>query len=353
MKYFYALLCVLAVVLPLSCASQPPVQTAAPPAADAAPPETPPPVTPRPDKPGEAFRQALLLVRSNSPQVKKTFLLNEGSAAAAVEKNAPEIVVTGECRVDGYDFLVVYDLASAVKTGGNRFRIPFFITESGGGLSRSDELFWSSGEGETGLLLSFDDDYQESWRNHFDLFEQYGARVTFFVQGTQDIVAGFCDEALRRNHDIGFHTTNHYNLANVSREVFDRETIEAAEEYRIACIPLSAFAWPYGLSEPWMREALAPVFKITRGYGANYRLYDEETVRGGYIVSKAIDNIIYPEDAYFERNIRLLFLAAQFIGGVLPLTTHEIADTAQWGIKPRRLEYVLRAARELKFKFYT
>ncbi|MDR2434154.1 MAG: polysaccharide deacetylase family protein [Treponema sp.] len=345
MKYFRVLLCVLTVVLPLSCASRPPpVQTeAVPPVVD----------VPPPDKPGEAFKQALLHVKNNSPLVKKSFQLNEGSAAAAVEKNMPEIVVTGECQVDGYDFSVVYDLASAAKTGDNSFRIPFFLEESGGGFSRNDELFWSSVEDETGLLLSLDDDYQESWWRHFDLFEQYGARITFFVQGTQDVVAGFCDEALRRNHDIGFHSTNHYNLTKVSREVFDSETIEAAEDFRIACIPLSAFAWPYGFSEPWMQEALAPVFKITRGYGANYRLYDAETVRGGYIVSKAIDNIIYPDDGCFERSIRLLLLAAKFIGGVVPFTTHEIADTAQWGIKPQRLEYVLQTARELKLKFYT
>ena len=341
MKYVRTLLCVLAAVLPLSCAGRPVPRDHAPPPEDSVPPE----------KPEKAFETALRHVRNNSPLVKKSFQLNEGAAAAA-EKNAPEIIVTGECQFDGEVFAVVYDLAGAVKTGDNRFRIAFSLEEPGG-VSHNGELFWSLADDEAGLLLSLDDDYQESWWWHFGLFEQYGARITFFVQGTQDRVAGFCDEALRRNHDIGFHTINHYDMTKVSREVFDRETIEAAEDFRIACIPLSAFAWPFGFSHPWMREALSPVFKITRGYGANYRLYDAQTVRGGYIVSKAIDNIMYPDDGYFERSIRLLLFAAKFIGGVVPFTTHEIADTAQWGIKPQRLEYVLQTTRELKLRFYT
>jgi hypothetical protein len=39
-------------------------------------------------------------------------------------------------------------------------------------------------------------------------------------------------------------------------------------------------------------------------------------------------------------------------GNILPLTTHNISDTADWGIKPRRLEYVLQTIRDLKLKFY-
>ncbi|MDR0685629.1 MAG: polysaccharide deacetylase family protein [Spirochaetaceae bacterium] len=344
MKYFHALLCVLAVVLPLSCASR------AVPRSEVPPGEAPPAgdIYQRPpEKPEKALDQALRHIKNNSPLVKKSFRLNE---AAAGQKDELEIIVTGECQFEGEDFTVIYDLAGAVKTGGDRFLIPFSLEESGGGFSHSGELFFSPDDDEAGLLLSLDDDYQESWRRHFDLFEQYGARITFFVQGTQDSVAGFCDEALLRNHDIGFHTENHYDLTKVSREVFDRETIEAAENFRI---PLSAFAWPFGFSQPWMREALSPVFRITRGYGANYRLYDAETVRSGYIVSKAIDNIMYPDDGHFERSIRLLLLAAKFIGGIVPFTTHEIADTAQWGIKPQRLEYVLQTTRELKLRFYT
>jgi peptidoglycan/xylan/chitin deacetylase (PgdA/CDA1 family) len=167
-------------------------------------------------------------------------------------------------------------------------------------------------------------------------------------------LAEFCVQSLERGHDLGFHSVNHYDLTRVNRDTFDSETIEAADVFFKAGIPLSAFAFPYGFSSPWMREALAPVFPVTRGYGANIRFYNTETVSNGYIISTAIDNILYPEINKFENDIRLILLAAKFTGNIIvPFTTHEISDNAAWGIMPRRLEYLLKTAQELRLKFYT
>jgi hypothetical protein len=49
-----------------------------------------------------------------------------------------------------------------------------------------------------------------------------------------------------------------------------------------------------------------------------------------------------------------MFRTLKFIGGdrILPITTHDISDNADWGIKPRRLEFLLENARALKLKFY-
>jgi peptidoglycan/xylan/chitin deacetylase (PgdA/CDA1 family) len=167
-------------------------------------------------------------------------------------------------------------------------------------------------------------------------------------------LAAFCAEALRRGHDIGYHSVHHQDLTKVSRCIFNAETIDAAEKFRRAGINFSSFAFPFGFSLPWMREALRPVFKITRGYGVNFRLYDAESIGDGYIVSKAIDNIIYGEDKDFEREIGLMLLAAKFIGGgkIVPFTSHDISNEAGWGIKPARLEYTLQTARELGLRFY-
>jgi peptidoglycan/xylan/chitin deacetylase (PgdA/CDA1 family) len=347
MKYFRALLCIIFAVLPLACASRKavyhesevtfsqPVQSVLP---------------PPPEERDDSFERALVYVKNDSPLIRKYFQLNP--AGEDGKKSDLEINVKGEYQSAEDQFSIVYDLASAVKTGDDRFRIEFSL-ENSKGVSLRDELFWSLADNKAGLLLSLDDDYWQSWRQYFDMFEHYGARLTFFLQGTPDSVADFCVEALTRNHDIAFHTRSHYDLTKVSREVFDRETIEAAEDFRSAGIPLSAFAWPFGFSEPWMRDALSPVFKLTRGYGANFRLYNTEEIRGGYIVSKAIDNIMYPDDDLFQRNIRLLLFTAKFTGAIAPFTTHDISDGAQWGIKPERLEYVLQTAKELKLEFYT
>ncbi|MDR2103191.1 MAG: polysaccharide deacetylase family protein, partial [Treponema sp.] len=210
---------------------------------------------------------------------------------------------------------------------------------------------WAPKEDAAGVLLSFDDNYEDIWEKNFDLLDRYGARVTFFVLGEP---GPFCVKALNRGHDVGYHSAHHLNLPKVSRDVFFAETLAGIEAFRNSGIPLAGFAYPFGLWEPWMLEALAPSFAVQRGYGVTYRLYDRAAIREGYISSKAIDNILYQDDGEFEQLLSLMLRTVKFIGGdrVLPLTTHTISDTAEWGIKPRRLEYILKTIRDLGLKFY-
>jgi hypothetical protein len=102
-----------------------------------------------------------------------------------------------------------------------------------------------------------------------------------------------------------------------------------------------------------MRTALAPVFPVTRGYGTDIRIYNQETINGGYIISKAIDNTVYPNDSTFENAVRRMLFVTKFSGGIIPLTSHIINDEAEWGIKPKRLEFLLKTAGELRLRFYS
>jgi peptidoglycan/xylan/chitin deacetylase (PgdA/CDA1 family) len=351
MKHLRAIGLIFFAALAFSCASRPvPRGPEPPPAQDTPLRELPP------EEAGGDFERAVRNVKNNTPLVKKYFQLDDDS----------KILVKGECRIGGNDFLVNYDLAAAGSGDGISFRVPFLVEDIAAGVFSRDELFWTPAEDKTGLLLSFDDDYHSAWKRYFDLFDRFGAKATFFVQGavklsgdppsmTDNGIGDFCAEALRRGHDLGYHSVHHLDLTKVSREVFDRETVEAAAAFHEAGIFFSAFAYPFGFSRPWMQEALAPAFGLTRGYGARFRLYDLEAVKEGYIISKAIDNIIYAEDDDFEQNIRLMLLTAKFIGGgmVIPFTTHDISDKARWGIKPGRLEYLLQTAGELKLRYYT
>jgi hypothetical protein len=103
-----------------------------------------------------------------------------------------------------------------------------------------------------------------------------------------------------------------------------------------------------------MREALAPFFFVTRGYGTSIRFFDTEIDNNGFLVSTAIDNIVNPDKAKFENDILKILLAAKFAGHcAVPFTTHDISDKAQWGIEPERLVYLLETVRELRLRFYT
>jgi peptidoglycan/xylan/chitin deacetylase (PgdA/CDA1 family) len=314
----------------VSCASRPPAHAGAPLEPEDA----------GPDVPEAKIRLAdeiIQRVKNNGEDISKYFFLNEEA----------DIIV----KADISGFEVLYDLRNARPLDDSRLAVHFSVEDKDTGYRRQDMLRWKISEDASGILLAFDDDYQSVWERYFDLFDRYGARVTFFIQGD---FSPFCPEAQSRGHDIGYHTLHHLNLLKVSRETFFEETLSAIGTFRQAGVPLRSFAYPFGLSEPWMHEELTKSFSILRGFGVTYRIYSSETIRAGYISSKSIDNISYKSDAKFEADMRVMLRTLKFLGGdrVLPLTTHTIADDADWGISPRRLEYLLNTAKELKLRFY-
>jgi hypothetical protein len=308
----------------LSCASRPSVPPAAPPAVE--------PV--RVLRPIEDFARR---VKSNDPTLVKYFLQDEDSAI--------------QVMADWDVFHVIYDLRNARPLPGGRWELDFSIGEAGGANYLEDSLLWTVSPGEAGVLLSLDDDYLDNWREYFDFFDRHGAKITFFVIGAY---SPFCTEALERGHDIGCHTLNHLNLPRISREKFFEETLGAVKSFREAGIPLRSFAYPFGFSEAWMREALADTFTIQRGFGVRYHLYGRAALKAGYIASISIDNTVYKTDAEFEAALTMMLRTAKFIGGdsIVPLTTHSIDDEADWGIAPRRLEFLFKTMRDLQLRFY-
>jgi peptidoglycan/xylan/chitin deacetylase (PgdA/CDA1 family) len=295
------------------------------------------------DLPGR-FDRVMWKITHESDDLPKYFVQDEESL----------IVVKSDILLedDGNEpFEARYDLAGARPREDGRFLVDFTVEAKRTGDRRNGQLLWTPQEDATGVLLSLDDDFEDVWESNFDLFDRYGAKITFFVLGQP---GPFCTEALNRGHDVGYHSAHHLNLLKVSREVFFEETLSGIEAFRAAGIPLKSFAYPFGLWEPSMLDVLVPHFKLQRGYGVSYHIYNNDAIREGYISSTAIDNILYKDEAEFDRRISLMLRTVKFIGksNILPLTTHTISDTADWGIKPRRLEYVLQTVRDLKLKFY-
>jgi peptidoglycan/xylan/chitin deacetylase (PgdA/CDA1 family) len=320
----------------------------------------PVPVSVQPVEEEDLFDRALREIKMNTKSIKKHFEPREVIVSFSGYRTVEAIAVKGEFQIDNHDFEVIYKFGDAVRVEANLFRVSFSAVELSSGVSCDDDLLWSPSDEEVGLLLSFDDDYFDTWRRYFDVFDAYGAKVTFFVQGRPERPAAgyspadFCVEALSRGHALGFHTVNHSDLTKASPDKFRAETTEAAAAFLGKGIQFSAFAYPFGFSDPWMREALTPFFFITRGYGTSIRFFDTEIDNNGFLVSTAIDNIVYSDKARFENDILKILLAAKFAGHcAVPFTTHDIADGAQWGIEPERLEYLLDTARELRLRFYT
>jgi len=287
------------------------------------------------------FEQALEKVKQNGKDIEKYFI-SDGEGRIAVKAGL---------RFENADFEIIYDLENSRDTGDSTYEVDFSCHDKESGILLKDTLVWNPLASDGGLLLSFDDDYTDSWERCFDLFDKYKARVTFFIIGK---TTPFCARAVRRGHDVGYHSLSHLDLRKMSRNEFNRETIEAVKPFRDAGISLSSFAYPFGFYEPWMHDTLLRSFGTIRGYGVTFRLYSEAEIRRGYISSRAIDNTVIPSDEVFYRLVTLMLKTTKFLDKklVLPLTTHDISAKADWGISPRRLEYLLKTADDLGLAFY-
>jgi peptidoglycan/xylan/chitin deacetylase (PgdA/CDA1 family) len=280
-------------------------------------------------------------IRQNGNDINRYFILDENR----------QIIVKADLEDKAGDFEIIYDLVNAELLGASSYRVGFSARNKLSDESIEDSFIWRLRTGSAGLLLSFDDDHIASWEQHLDLFDEYGARVTFFLQGEYH---PFSTLALSRGHDVGYHSLNHLDLRRVSQEVFIQETLEPLEAFKREGVSFSAFAYPFGFSEPWMQEILLQSYSVLRGYGVTYRLYDEAVVRSGFISSRAIDNIVISGEENFNRLTNSMLRTLKFLenGMILPLTTHEISDSASWGITPRRLEFLLKTAKDLDLVYY-
>jgi len=247
-----------------------------------------------------------------------------------------------------YEFLDIFDdrqetdnNTEITEISANQTEIPEFIEST---------LVWRPAPGNAGILLSFDDDYQDTWEQYFDFFDLYEAKVTFFLMGDYH---PFSAAAIERGHDVGFHTLNHLDLRQVSRTVFNRETFEAAQSFRQEGVSVTSFAYPYGFFYDWMHNALLEHFSVLRGYGTAFLIYDKHEIGSSYIISRAVDNTVLQRDDYFYYTIRMMLRTVKFMdkNWVLPMTSHNISN-GSWAIRHIRLEYLLQTAADLKLIFY-
>ena len=204
---------------------------------------------------------------------------------------------------------------------------------------------------QKGLLLSFDDYSIDGWREHFDLFDKYGAKVTFFINFTDP--DGFCKEALARGHEIGYHTASHVNLTEVSKSEFYEQAIAPLEIFREAGCEITSFAYTNGAYEDCMHEELLKYYDTLRGAYTFQGVY-KETLLNGFIESYPLDNKFFESDKDYEETVIELLdaLVACNDGTVASVYSHAISG-GDWCITPERLEFLLKEAQKRDLVFYT
>lgn len=203
---------------------------------------------------------------------------------------------------------------------------------------------------QQGILLAFDDYSAENWTSHFDLFDEYDVKATFFVNCGEP--TDFCYEARERGHEIGFHTAGHISLTEASAEEIQENVYKPIEAFREKGIEVTTFAYPYGQYTEELNEELLQHFKILRG-AYYYQIYNKANLRHGFVESCSLDNINYGSDEEFEEAVtRMLTEVSQHPGDVVSLYSHAI-EGGDWCVSEDRLIFLFEKAKELDLKFYT
>jgi peptidoglycan/xylan/chitin deacetylase (PgdA/CDA1 family) len=130
-------------------------------------------------------------------------------------------------------------LAKAVELG-----LPFY---------RSDELR-PDGPGGAGFALSFDDAHIAEWWALRPLFQQYGARLTFFVTryaGFDPTMKAQLRDLFTDGHAIEAHSVNHLRAPDYVTEhglqaYLDDEALPSIELLVADGYPVTDFAYPFG-----------------------------------------------------------------------------------------------------------
>ncbi len=203
---------------------------------------------------------------------------------------------------------------------------------------------------QSGILLAFDDYSEDSWRANFELFSEYGAKVTFFVNLSEP--TEFCYDAEKEGHEIGFHTVEHVNLKEATEEAVYQQAIAPIEVFRKEGIELTTFAYPYGAQTEQLDEMLLEHYNVVRG-AYHLELHGKHELRKGFVDSMSLDNANFDsQEAYEQKIMEVLNELKGGKGRVASFYSHVIGD-GEWCISTDRLEFLLRKAKEMGLQFYT
>lgn len=203
---------------------------------------------------------------------------------------------------------------------------------------------------EVGILLAFDDYNAPNWEEYFDLFDEYGVGVTFFINASEP--TEFCSHAIERGHEIAFHTVGHVRLTELSEEEVYEEAIAPIEVFREKGFELSTFAYPYGAYNEELNERLLEHYKVLRGaYSLEYD--GKHVYRKGFVESMSLDNGNYDsQEQYEERIMEILNELKGRKATVVSMYSHAIG-AGDWSVSEEKLRFLLQKAKEMGVRFYT
>lgn len=203
---------------------------------------------------------------------------------------------------------------------------------------------------QCGILLAFDDYSAQNWEEHFDLFDKYNVKVTFFLNASEP--TEFCYKAKERGHEIAYHTMSHAKMTEISGEEVYEQAIAPIKRFREEGFDLTTFAYPYGMHNDILDDFLLKHYKVLRGAYA-LQINDKDKLKAGFVESLSIDNINYDSQEEFEERItKILTELKAGDARAVSLYSHAI-EGGNWCVSEEKLEFLFKTAKEMGLEFYT
>jgi peptidoglycan/xylan/chitin deacetylase (PgdA/CDA1 family) len=207
------------------------------------------------------------------------------------------------------------------------------------------------------VSFSFDDFPDSAAAVGAPLLDQYDAKATFYVSGSQvdtwsghwqGVRADAIVELHRRGHEIGCHTFSHAPTTDLDAGRLAAE-IEKNRRYLLGLHPsirIENFAYPYGLGSVWRKTQLAKTFRSSRGIipGVNSGVVDLQYLRSTPLIDRHID----------EDGVDRAFDELIATNGWLIFYGHDVAtEPSPYGCTPSLLRHALDAASRRNVRIMT
>jgi peptidoglycan/xylan/chitin deacetylase (PgdA/CDA1 family) len=224
-------------------------------------------------------------------------------------------------------------------------------------------------QNRAGVAITFDDTTIDSWFAQRAMFNQYGAKVTFFVSHFFSLDTAQINKLKLLESDgseIGCHTYSHKGVytdfnGDVSRvnEYLQDQIVPARDLMVSAGFNPVSFAYPYGEHQVAYDAAVRNYFPYIR---LTYDDFQAPLVEQSAIYHSSNDNYILLWGAGIDKDfanstneIIQAMIKARKEGKIITFYGHDVVNDPNkpYNILPQDLEAIVENARNLGLKFYT
>ena len=139
--------------------------------------------------------------------------------------------------------------------------------------SENDEIPIIQSNLQSGIVISFDDDFVDEWFEVNNILQPYDWKATFFVTRFNQLSSAKIQklkDLKSYGHEIGAHGLNHVNAttfisANGTNEYFNQEILPMLNLMNNNDLSPTSFAYPYGSRNATSDNLLLNEFQIIRG----------------------------------------------------------------------------------------